>query len=1234
MSATPAGSAERGRRLQHQLQQRILLLDGAFGTMLQALDLEEADFRGERFRDHPCDLAGNFDILCLTRPDVVADVHDGYLRVGADIIETCTFSATSVAQADYGTDACARELNRAAAQIARAAAARHETADRPRFVAGALGPTNRTASVSPKVEDPAARNVTYDELRCAYRAAACGLIEGGADILLIETIFDTLNGKAAYHGIAEAFEDLGTLLPVMVSGTITDASGRTLTGQTPEAFWASMRHTQPLSIGFNCALGARALRPHLEEIARIAERPVCLYPNAGLPNAFGGYDESPETMSADIASFADSGWLNIAGGCCGTTPEHIAAIGEVIAGKTPRSSADPKPYCFLSGLEPLAFDEVTGFVNVGERTNVTGSTRFRRLILDGDFEAALEIARDQVRNGAQIIDINLDEAMLDVEEAMTTFLRLVAAEPDISRVPVMVDSSSWSVIEAGLKNVQGKPVVNSISLKEGEESFREQAGLVRRHGAAVIVMAFDERGQADTVARKVAVCTRAYRILVDEVGFPAEDIIFDPNIFAIATGIEEHNDYAVEFLEACRQIKQTLPGAMVSGGLSNLSFSFRGNELVRRAMHSAFLYHAIAAGLDMAIVNAGQLAVYADLPDKLRDAVEDAIFNRRPDATQRLLAIVDRSRGRRSGPAADPDWRRKPLRDRIVYALVEGLSDHIVEDVETARQEMTEPLDVIEGPLMDGMNRVGDLFGSGQMFLPQVVKSARVMKRAVAHLEPFLEARRQGHRRSRGRIVMATVKGDVHDIGKNIVGVVLGCNNFEVIDLGVMVPAAKILEAAREHDADMIGLSGLITPSLREMCSVAGEMERSELRLPLLIGGATTSKAHTAVKIAPAYSGPVVYVADASRAVSVVSCLANTARAPMLLAEVQGEYSAIRARHAEGNGRSARLTLDEARKRRVRIDWGAGAPPPPRVTGLQDFASYDLEELIGRIDWTPFFQTWELSGRWPRILDDPVVGEAARALFRDAEAMLQRIADERMLEARAVIGLFPANAVGDDVEVYADSSRTDVRARFVFLRQQMQKSGDRPSRCLADYVAPKETGLDDHLGVFAVTAGIGIETGLERARRERDDYTEILLQSLADRLAEAFAERMHERVRKEFWGYAPDEDLDNEALVNESYSGIRPAPGYPACPDHSEKRALFRLLEAEVRTGITLTNSFAMMPAASVSGFYFAHEEAKYFGVGRIGRDQVEDYARRKGLTVREAEEFLAPNLGYAADDH
>jgi len=1228
--STPAtDSAVRRRALEQRLRERILMLDGAYGTLLQARDLEERDFRGDRFRDHPRDLAGNFDVLCLTRPDVVAEVHEGYLRVGADIIETCTFSATSIAQADYGTADLAREINHAAARIAREAAARYEADGEPRFVAGALGPTNRTASVSPVVEDPAARNVTYDELRLAYRRAALGLIEGGADILLVETIFDTLNGKAALHAIAEAFDQTGIRLPVMISGTITDASGRTLTGQTPAAFWASVRHARPFSSGFNCALGARELRPHLQEIAHIADRPVCLYPNAGLPNAFGGYDETPERMAAELGAFAESGWLNIAGGCCGTTPEHIAAIRDAVTEKVPRTAATPMSYCFLSGLEPLTVGADTGFVNIGERTNVTGSARFRRLVLDEDFDAALEVARDQVRNGAQIIDVNLDEAMLDVEAAMTRFLRLVAAEPEISRVPLMLDSSSWSVLEAALKNVQGKPVVNSISLKEGEAVFRQQAEAVLRHGAAVVVMAFDELGQADTAKRKVEICSRAYRILVDEVDFPPEDIIFDPNVFAVATGIEEHDDYAVAFLEACRLIKATLPGALVSGGLSNLSFSFRGNETIRKAMHSVFLYHAISAGLDMAIVNAGQLAVYADLPQALRDTVEDVVLNRKPDAAERLLEMAGPAREVETDDAQEPEWRGKPIAERLMHALVEGVTEYIIEDVEAARQQVGDPLEVIEGPLMDGMSRVGDLFGSGQMFLPQVVKSARVMKQAVAHLQPFIEAGKQGRGRPRGRIVLATVKGDVHDIGKNIVGVVLGCNHFEVIDLGVMVQSAAILEAARDHDADMIGLSGLITPSLREMCLVAAEMERASLRTPLLIGGATTSKAHTAVKISEEYSGPVIYVPDASRAVTVASCLANSTRAPMLLAEVREDYARIRERHSNRGERSNRLPLEEARSRRTRIDWSKGIPPPPHETDLLHFAAYDLEELAARIDWTPFFHTWELAGTWPQILDDPVVGEAAQDLFQDAEAMLRRIVDERLLEARGVTRMFPANAVDDDVELYADASRSSVRARFVFLRQQMDKSAGRPNHCLADFVAPKNTGLADHIGAFAVTAGIG----LDAAREGMDTYAEILLQSLADRLAEAFAERLHERVRKEFWGYAPDENLDNKALIDEVYQGIRPAPGYPACPDHSEKRTLFQLLEADTCAGITLTNNFAMMPAASVSGFYFAHQEARYFGVGRVGRDQVEDYARRKDCTVTEAEEILAANLGYTPDD-
>ena len=1222
-------TAGRTAELQSQLDRRILMLDGATGTMIQDYRLDEDGYRGKRLQDHPHDLKGNNDILTLTQPGIVQEIHREFLRAGADIIETNTFNATAISQADYGTEALTYEINRRAAEIAHLAAVEFETEDRPRFVAGALGPTNKTASISPDVNNPGYRNVSFDELANAYEEAIRGLTDGGADILLIETIFDTLNSKAAIYAAERHFRKSGERLPVMISGTITDASGRTLSGQTAEAFWTSVRHANPVSIGFNCALGADDLRPYIQEISRIADIPVSIYPNAGLPNEFGEYDDTPEQMAASIGEFAESGFLNIAGGCCGTTPEHIAAIADTLAEAPPRRASEPALFCTLSGLETLHFDEVTGFVNVGERTNVAGSARFRKLILEGDYEAALDVARQQVANGAQIIDVNMDEAMLDSESAMETFLKLVASEPDISRVPIMIDSSKWSVIEAGLKCVQGKAVVNSISLKEGEEPFREQAREILRYGAAVVVMAFDESGQADTVERKVEICRRAYRILTQEIGFPADDIIFDPNIFAVATGIEEHDDYGVAFIEACREIKANLPGAKVSGGLSNLSFSFRGNDTVREAMHSVFLYHAVRAGLDMAIVNAGQLAVYADIPVDLRTPVEDVVLNRHPDATERLLEIADGFKGSGKKREVDLSWRETTVEKRLEHALVEGITDFIIDDTEEARQKAQRPIDVIEGPLMDGMNVVGDLFGSGQMFLPQVVKSARVMKQAVAHLQPFIEAEKDEASGPKGRIVMATVKGDVHDIGKNIVGVVLGCNNFEVIDLGVMVPYSKIIETAQKEQVDMIGLSGLITPSLEEMCSVASEMERAGLAIPLLIGGATTSKIHTAVKIAPNYSGPTMHVVDASRAVGVAGGLvSDTQRAP-LIKRTGEEYEKLRENHAGKSARSERLPLAEARGRAHALDWAGYTPPKPQFLGIRSFEDYALKELVDRIDWTPFFRTWELAGTFPSILEDEIVGEAATRLFDDAKEMLERIVGEGWLQARAVIGFFPANTVGDDVVVYADENRQDVKTRFHFLRQQMKKRAESANSCLADFIAPEGSGVADFIGGFAVTAGLGIETQLDAFRSNHDDYNDILLKALADRLAEAFAERMHEQVRKEYWGYDANESLSNEDLIGERYRGIRPAPGYPACPDHSEKAILFDLLAATSNAGIELTESFAMLPTAAVSGFYFSHPDARYFGVGRIGRDQVADYAARRHVDIKTAERWLAPNLGY-----
>jgi len=1214
------------------LPERILVLDGAMGTMIQSYGLGEADFRGGVLRDHPRDLRGNNDLLALTRPDVLGEIHRAYLEAGADLIETNTFNAQAISQSDYGTEHLVAAINLAAARIAREAAAAYATPAKPRFVVGSLGPTNRTASISPAVSDPGYRNVTFDDLRRAYREQAAALIEGGVDALLVETVFDTLNCKAALFAIDELAAELDRPIPVMVSGTITDASGRTLSGQTVQAFWHSVRHAPLLTVGFNCALGAAQLRPHVEELAGLADVFVSCHPNAGLPNAFGGYDETPALTAGLIRDLAEAGFVNLVGGCCGTTPAHVRAIAEAVAGLPPRVPPTVPPQTRLSGLEPLTLRPDSLFVNIGERTNVTGSRRFARLIAAGDYEAGLAVARQQVENGAQVIDVNMDEAMLDSPAAMERFLRLVAAEPDIAKVPVMVDSSRWEVLETGLRNLQGKGIVNSISLKEGEADFLAKARLVRRYGAAVVVMAFDEEGQADTVARKVAICTRAYRLLTGTVGFPPEDIILDPNVFAIGTGIEEHNRYAIAFLEATRAIKRTLPHARVSGGVSNLSFAFRGNDAIREAMHTAFLYHAVQAGMDMGIVNAGQLAVYADIPEELLTAVEDLLFDRRPDATERLLALADRySGGARAAPGADLAWRSLPVADRLKHALIEGIQDYIEADTEEAHRHLGRPIAVIEGPLMDGMNVVGDLFGAGKMFLPQVVKSARVMKKAVAYLIPYLERERAaGAAPERaGTVVLATVKGDVHDIGKNIVGVVLGCNNYEVVDLGVMVPAQRILDEARRVQADVIGLSGLITPSLDEMVHVAREMTRQQWDIPLLIGGATTSRAHTAVKIAPAYAGPTVHVLDASRSVAVLGQLRSAERRPAFVSATAAEYARLRERHAARDAGTVLLPLADARQRRTAIDWSCYAPPVPRVPGRSVFTDVPLGELRGYIDWTPFFRTWELAGSWPTILDDPVVGAQARQLLADAQALLDRIVGERLLRARAVVGLFAANAVGDDVELYADDARREVLAVLRGLRQQFEKPPGRPNQCLSDFVAPRDTGIPDHVGAFAVTAGHGLDALVAAFERAHDDYNAIMAKALADRLAEALAERMHERVRRELWGYAPDEALDNAALVAERYRGIRPAPGYPACPEHTEKRTLFALLDAEAAAGMTITESCAMLPTASVSGWYLAHPEARYFGLGRIGRDQVEDYAARKGMTVAEAERWLAPNLAY-----
>jgi 5-methyltetrahydrofolate--homocysteine methyltransferase len=1216
------------------LEERILLLDGAMGTMVQTYGLSEADYRGERFRDWPRDVKGNNDLLVLTRPAVIREIHAAYLDAGADIIETSTFNSTRVSMADYGMEALVPELNRAAARLARSIADEHEAKDpaRPRFVAGILGPLNKTGSISPDVSDPALRNITFPEMVTAYAEAAEGLLDGGVDLVMIETIFDTLNAKAAIFALEEVFTRRGERVPVMISGTITDRSGRTLSGQTVEAFWNSVSHARPLSVGLNCALGASELRGWVQDLSRVAPVYLSAHPNAGLPNAFGGYDETPESFARVMREFATSGLVNIAGGCCGTTPAHIQALSAALQGITPRVRPHLPPRCRLSGLEPLTIGPESNFVNVGERTNVTGSRRFAKLILDGRYEEALEVARQQVENGAQILDVNMDEGMLDAEAAMTRFLRLLASEPAIARVPVMVDSSKWSVIEAGLQQLQGKGIVNSISLKEGEASFLHHARLVRRYGAAVVVMAFDEQGQADTVERKVAICERAYRLLHDEVGFPPEDIIFDPNIFAIATGIEEHNGYAVAYLEAVRQIKARLPHALVSGGVSNISFSFRGNDPVREAIHSVFLYHAIKAGMDMGIVNAGQLAIYDDIEPELLERVEDVVLNRRPDATERLLEVAERYKGTGERKSEqDLAWRGKPVEERLAHALVEGIDTWIIEDTEEARQKAARPIEVIEGPLMAGMNVVGDLFGAGKMFLPQVVKSARVMKKAVAHLIPFIEAEKAAvaDTRSKGRLVLATVKGDVHDIGKNIVGVVLQCNNYEVVDLGVMVPHARILETARAVKADAIGLSGLITPSLEEMAVVAAEMERQGFTLPLLIGGATTSRIHTAVKIAPRYSGPVVHVLDASRAVGVAGKLLSDTLRDDFVAEVKAEYAALR-EEREGRDPGERLgTLEEARANRLVLP-GPTPAPQPTFLGTRRFDRYPLKELVERIDWTPFFQTWELVGHYPAILDDPAVGKTARSLFEDARRMLDRIVAENLLEARGVAAFFPAASEGDDIVLFSDETRRTRLAVIPTLRQQARKR-DRPNYALADFVAPLESGVPDYIGAFAVTAGHGLDALVAGYEKEHDDYNAILAKALADRLAEAFAERLHERVRTALWGYAPDERLDNAALIKEAYQGIRPAPGYPACPDHTVKRVLFDLLDAERAAGITLTESYAMWPGAAVSGWYFWRPESQYFGVGRVGRDQVEDYARRRGMAIDEVERWLAPNLGYNA---
>jgi len=1225
--------AERLAKLDAFLGKRILIMDGAMGTMIQSYQLTENDYRAERFASHASDLKGNNDLLTLTQPRIIRDIHAAYLEAGADIIETNTFNSTSISMADYHMQELVYELNHDGARIARAAADEFETRDstRPRFVAGVLGPTNRTASLSPDVNNPGFRNVTFDDLVKAYTDATRGLLDGGADLLMVETVFDTLNCKAALYAIDQYFEQTGVQVPIMISGTITDASGRTLSGQTTEAFWNSVAHARPLSVGLNCALGAKQLRQYVEEISRVAGTRVSTHPNAGLPNEFGEYEDTPEFMAGLLQEFAHSGFLNIVGGCCGTTPAHIRAIADAVRDIAPRVVPDIEPQCRLAGLEPLNIAPNSLFVNIGERTNVTGSAAFKKLILNEEYDKALDVARQQVENGAQIIDVNMDEAMLDGEHAMATFLDLIASEPDISRVPIMIDSSKPTVIEAGLKRVQGKPVVNSISLKEGEDKFIAEARKVRRYGAAVVVMAFDEQGQADTMERKVRICTRSYKILTEKVGFPPQDIIFDPNIFAVATGIEEHNNYAVDFIEGTREIRRTLPHALVSGGVSNVSFSFRGNNTVREAIHSVFLYHAVRAGMSMGIVNAGQLAVYEEIPKELLERVEDVILNRRPDATERLLEIhaIYSAAG---GQVKEEDlaWRNATVQERLAHALVKGITDYIEQDTEEARQQYPRPIHVIEGPLMDGMNVVGDLFGAGKMFLPQVVKSARVMKKAVAQLIPFIEAEKTADSRSNGRILMATVKGDVHDIGKNIVGVVLGCNNYTVIDLGVMVPTAKILEAARREQVDIIGLSGLITPSLDEMAHVAKEMQREGFTLPLLIGGATTSRVHTAVKIAPHYKGPTIWVKDASRAVGVASNLLSSELRDEFVRTTERDYAQVRERHKGKESKTRLLTIGDARRNKTAIPWADYSPPQPQRPGITVFEDYPLKELAAYIDWTPFFQTWELHGHYPAILSDEKIGAEATQLFKDAKLMLAHIIANRLLTAKGVIGLFPANSVGDDdIEVYTDDSRTQVLLTVHSLRQQDEKPPGRPNRALADFIAPKETGLKDYLGAFIVTAGIGTDALAADYQKDNDDYSAIMVKALADRLAEAFAERLHERVRNEFWGYAADEKLSSEELIKEAYHGIRPAPGYPACPDHTEKELLFSLVNGALNTSVRLTESFAMLPAAAVSGFYFSHPASQYFAVGKINRDQIEDYARRKNADIATMERWLSPNLSY-----
>lgn len=1229
--------------LKQQLQTRILVTDGATGSLLQTYELDEAGYRRERFADFPYDIKNNHEVLNLTRPDIIKAVHTAYLEAGADLITTNTFNGTSISQAEFHMEEFVYEMNREAARLAREAIAEFDadhpelTRDKPRFVLGSMGPANKMLSLSPDVEDPAYRATSFDQVAAAYGEAARGLIDGGADVLLIETIFDTLNAKAAVFGIQDVFAEKGIELPLMISGTITDASGRTLSGQTMEAFYYSIRHAGALIVGMNCSFGPTALRPYITSIANMADSYISFYPNAGLPDGFGGFSEQIDDMVPVLRELAEEGYLNIVGGCCGTTPAYIRAFAEAVGGLPPRQIPTIERRMRLSGMEPFTVTPEMNFINVGERTNVTGSRKFSNLILKGNYDEALSVARQQVENGAQIIDVNMDEGMLDAEKAMPHFLNLIAAEPDIARVPIMIDSSKWSVIEAGLKCVQGKSIINSISMKEGVDEFKRHAKLARRYGAAVVVMAFDEEGQADTYERKINICARAYKILTEEVGFPPEDIIFDPNIFAIATGIEEHNGYAVAYIEATRWIKANLPYALVSGGVSNLSFSFRGNDRVREAMHAAFLYRAIQAGMDMGIVNAGQLDIYEEIPPVLLEAIEDVLFNRRPDATDRLVELAETVHGSGKENKEDLSWREAPVNERLAYALVKGIDTYIVEDTEAARLLAERPLHIIEGPLMDGMNRVGDLFGAGKMFLPQVVKSARVMKKAVAHLVPYLEAEKIElglADRSNGKILMATVKGDVHDIGKNIVGVVLQCNGYDVIDLGVMVPAEKILQTARQENVDVIGLSGLITPSLEEMRNFAAEMQRQNITLPLLIGGATTSKIHTAVKIEPQFkNAPVIHVVDASRAVGVMTNLLKGDEA--YINEIRQEYAALRETHSNRRSQKSLARLADARNNKYKIDWSAYEPPAPTFTGVKVFEDIDLAVVRDYIDWTPFFRAWELTGKYPRIFEDEVVGESATQLFQDAQALLEQMIAEKWVTAKAVIGFYPANSDGDDILLFNTKGRRDQETKILSvqtLRQQMEKPPGRPNYALADFIAPLETGLEDYLGLFAVTAGLGIETKIDEFKAAHDDYSAILLKALADRLAEALAEFMHRRVRREFWGYAPDEALANDDLIKEAYRGIRPAPGYPACPDHSTKRDIFNLLNVKEVVGMSLTENFAMYPAASVSGMYFSHPESSYFGLGRIDRDQVADFAARKGWDVATTERWLASNLGYERD--